>query len=196
MDPIVAVKKAIHYDVVQNILRYYECPATCNEYCCRKGKAHMLEDELNILTSLDPKKAGKIIPDEMTPGLYIMNNPCSFLNHKGRCHAYENRPTVCGLYPFKMSDTGSSLGLQPCPVGFMVIRDFFSWVLESISRSDITESEKAIKIEEWKSDLILYEGELAQFQTTTTLKELQIPFIDLEMLAMFLASKKSHRGQE
>lgn len=191
MVAIMAVKKAIHYHVVQNILQHYECPDTCKAYCCKNGRVHMLEDEFKVLTELDSEKAKNIINDALVPHLYMMNTPCSFLNITNRCAAYEKRPTVCGMYPFKMNDSGVSLGLQPCPLGFLIIKDFSIWVMDTISKTDIPEDEKAAMLLQWEATLESYLVELSEFHTKPILKEMQIPFDELDMLSMFLLSKNS-----
>ncbi|WP_094226757.1 YkgJ family cysteine cluster protein [Methanolobus psychrotolerans] len=191
MESSMTVKKAIHYNVIQNILRYYECPDTCKAYCCKNGRVHMLEDEFRFLTEKDQEKAKNIISDSNIPHLYMMNTPCSFLNMIDRCDIYDKRPTVCGLYPFKVNNSGVSLGLQPCPLGFLIIRDFSSWIMDTISRSNIPEDEKAGKIKEWQNNLDSYETELSEFHIKPILKEMQIPFDELDILSMFLFSKNA-----
>ncbi|WP_406662025.1 YkgJ family cysteine cluster protein [Methanolobus sp. ZRKC3] len=186
-----AVKKAIHYHVIQNILQHYECPDTCKAYCCKNGRVHMLEDEFKILTELNHGKAKNIINDSLSPNLYMMNNPCLFLNITDRCDAYTKRPTVCGLYPFKMNNSGFSVGLQPCPLGFMIMTDFSSWVMDTISKTNIPEDEKAEIIMKWQTDLESYAVELSEFHINLILKEMQIPFDELDMLSMFLSSKNT-----
>jgi Fe-S-cluster containining protein len=188
------VKKAIHYNVIQNILRYYECPDTCKSYCCKNGRVHMLEDEFKILAELDKVKSKNITNDSLVPDLYMMNTPCSFLNLTNRCDAYKDRPTVCGMYPFKMNNSGLSSGLQPCPLGFLIITDFFSWVMDTISTSNIPEDEKAVKILQWQTSLKSYAIELSEFQTKPILKEMQIPFDELDMLSLFLFSKNASKN--
>ncbi|TGC11009.1 YkgJ family cysteine cluster protein [Methanolobus halotolerans] len=192
MEISAAVKKAIRYDVVQNILRHYECPDTCGAHCCSKGQIHLFEDELKLLTVLDPVKSG-VINKDISPGLYLMNAPCSFLNETGRCEVYSKRPIVCGLYPFKVNTSGNSIGLQPCPVGFLIIRDFASWVMDSILKTGLSEQEKLRISEEWQRNIDSYASELTEFHFKTVLKEMQIPFDELEMLSMFLASTNSQK---
>nr|WP_319508655.1 YkgJ family cysteine cluster protein [uncultured Methanolobus sp.] len=189
MVPTMAVKKAIHYSVIQNILQYYECPDTCKAYCCKNGRIHMLEDEFRILTELDPGKAKNIITDTLAPDLHTMNTPCSFLNITNRCDAYEKRPTVCGMYPFKMNSSGLSSGLQPCPLGFLIMKDFSSWIIDTIAKTDIPEDEKAAILLQWQTTLESYAVELSEFYIKPILKEMQIPFDELDMLSMFLFSK-------
>lgn len=191
MESSTAVKKAVHYNVIQNILRYYKCPDTCKAYCCKNGRIHMLEDEFRSLAELDNGRAKRITSDSHVPQLYLMDAPCSFLNMTDRCDVYDKRPTVCGLYPFKVTSSGISLGLQPCPLGFMIIRDFSSWVMETIAMSSIPESEKVQSIREWQEGLDSYATELKDFQIKQILKEMQIPFGELDMLSMFLFSKHS-----
>ena len=190
-----AVKKAVHYDIIQSILQHYECPPSCNSHCCSKGQIHMFEDELKMLLNLDPERAGKIKADSHSPSLYLMQAPCSFLNSSGRCHVYSRRPTVCGLYPFKVNTTGNTIGLQPCPVGFLIIRDFISWVAGSISDMDISTQERSELIEEWQRTLESYARELDEFHSKPVLMEMQIPYDDLDMLSMFLASRRSRDVQ-
>jgi hypothetical protein len=120
-----------------------------------------------------------------------MNAPCSFLNANGRCEVYDNRPTVCGMYPFKVNTSGNSVGLQPCPIGFLIIQDFAEWIVESFSRSSVSDDEKARIKEEWEKNIASYEAELVDFHSRTVLKEMQIPFDELEMLSMFLSSKNA-----
>lgn len=184
------VKRAVRYDIIQSILRHYECPSSCQSHCCSKGQIHMFEDELKVLSSLDPARAGKICNDASSPSLYLMQAPCSFLNDTGRCHVYERRPTVCGLYPFKVNTSGSTIGLQPCPVGFLIIRDFASWIIDTLSKSDISSEERSRLIGEWQKNVESYELELSEFHSKPVLLEMQIPYEDLEMLSMFLASRK------
>jgi Fe-S-cluster containining protein len=184
-----AVKKAVRYDIVQSILRHYECPPTCQAHCCSKGQIHMFEDEMKILLSLDPARAGKITGDTNSPSLYLMQAPCSFLNDSGRCHVYERRPTVCGLYPFKVNTSGISIGLQPCPVGFLIIRDFALWMMDTISKTDLSAEERSRMADDWQKDVDSYELELSGFHIKPVLMEMQIPYDDLEMLSMFLGSR-------
>jgi Fe-S-cluster containining protein len=184
-----AVKKAVRYDIVQNILRHYECPPTCQAHCCSKGQIHMFEDELNALSSLDPARAGKITSDANSPNLYLMQAPCSFLNDSGRCHVYERRPTVCGLYPFKVNTSGISIGLQPCPVGFLIIRDFALWMMDTIAKTDLSAEERSRMADDWQKDVDSYALELSEFHIKPVLMEMQIPYDDLEILSMFLGSR-------
>jgi Fe-S-cluster containining protein len=191
MEISVAVKKAIRYNVIQSILKHYQCPDTCGAHCCSKGQIHFFEDEVKVLTILDREKAGRITNKGLSEGLYQMNAPCSFLNANGRCEVYDNRPTVCGMYPFKVNTSGNSVGLQPCPIGFLIIRDFAEWIVESFSRSSVSDDEKARIKEEWEKNIASYEAELVDFHSRTVLKEMQIPFDELEMLSMFLSSKNA-----
>jgi len=184
-----AVKKAVRYDIVQSILRHYECPPTCQAHCCSKGQIHMFEDEMKVLSSLDPARAGKITGDTNSPSLYLMQAPCSFLNDSGRCHVYERRPTVCGLYPFKVNTSGISIGLQPCPVGFLIIRDFALWMMDTISKADLSEEARSRMADDWQKDVESYALELSEFHIKPVLMEMQIPYDDLEMLSMFLGSR-------
>lgn len=184
-----AVKKAVRYDIVQSILRHYECPPTCQAHCCSKGQIHMFEDEMKVLSSLDPSKAGKITGDTNSPSLYLMQAPCSFLNDSGRCHVYERRPTVCGLYPFKVNTSGISIGLQPCPVGFLIIRDFAMWMMDTIAKADLSVEARSRMADDWRKDVESYALELSGFHLKPVLMEMQIPYDDLEMLSMFLGSR-------
>lgn len=193
MEISAAVKKAIRYSVVQNILKHYECPETCGAHCCSKGQIHMFEDEMQVLTVQDQAKAGKIRKGGLSAGLYLMDAPCSFLNKTFRCEVYDKRPTVCGMYPFKVNTSGNSVGLQPCPIGFLIIRDFAAWIVDSVSKSGIAEEEKVRISEEWQKNVESYAFELTEFHSKTVLKEMQIPFDELEMLSMFLASKDSRK---
>ncbi|QLC50824.1 YkgJ family cysteine cluster protein [Methanolobus zinderi] len=188
-----AVKKAIRYNIVQNILKHYKCPDSCGAHCCSKGQIHLFEDEMKMLTILDSVKAGAIVDADIYPGLYLMSAPCSFLNRTGRCDVYDKRPTVCGLYPFKVNSSGNSIGLQPCPIGFSIIRDFASWIVDSSTKSGISEEEKLRISEEWQKNMELYASELEEFHFKTILKEMQIPFDELEMLSMFLTSKNAKK---
>lgn len=191
MEISTAVKKAIRYSVVQNILKHYECPETCEAHCCSNGQIHFFEDEVKVLTLLNQEKVKNITNDGLSAGLYQMNAPCSFLNTSGRCDAYNSRPTVCGMYPFKVNTSGTTLGLQPCPIGFLIIKDFAELIVESFSRSGASDEEKAGIKEEWQKNVEAYEAELVDFHLKSVLKEMQIPFDELEMLSIFLSSKKS-----
>jgi Fe-S-cluster containining protein len=191
MTPIKAIKKAIHYYAIQNILQHYKCPDTCKAYCCKNGRVHMHKDEFKLLSDHNLEKSKCIINDTISPDIYMMNNPCSYLNITDRCDAYTKRPAVCGLYPFKMNNSGLSIGLQPCPLGFMIMTDFSLWITDTISKTDILEDEKAAIILEWKKDLESYAFELSEFHINHILKEMQIPFDDLDMLSMFLSSKNA-----
>ncbi|SFM60832.1 hypothetical protein SAMN04488696_1837 [Methanolobus profundi] len=148
----------------------------------------MFEDEVEVLTIQDAEKARNITNEGLSAGLYLMNAPCSFLNMTGRCEVYDRRPTVCGMYPFKVNTSGNSVGLQPCPIGFLIIQDFAEWIVTSFSRSDVSDEEKARIKEEWKKNVDAYAAELVDFHSKQTLNEMQIPFDELEMLSMFLSS--------
>ncbi len=185
------VKKAIRYSVIQNILQYYECPDSCNAECCRNGRIHIFEDEFRFLKEKDHEKARSIKTDILFPSLYVMDTPCSFLDPFNRCGIYEKRPTVCGMYPFKVNNTGITVGLQPCPVGFMIIRDLSSWAMETISSADMPDTEKLEKLMQWKITLESYSTDLSTFHSTDSLREMQIPFDELEMLSIFLRSKNA-----
>ncbi|MDK2831221.1 MAG: uncharacterized protein PWQ75_973 [Methanolobus sp.] len=191
MEISTAVKKAIRYSIVQNILKHYQCPETCGAHCCSQGQIHFFEDEVKILTLMDKEKAKNITNESLSAGIYQMNTPCSFLSSSGRCEVYNNRPTVCGMYPFKVNTSGTSLGLQPCPIGFLIIRDFAEWIIDTFSRSAVSDEEKTRIKEEWQKNIELYEAELVDFHFKPVLKEMQIPFDELEMLSMFLSSRKT-----
>lgn len=150
----------------------------------------MFEDELEVLSAYDRVKAGKITREGQAPGLYRMKAPCPFLNEAGRCEVYAKRPTVCGMYPFKVNASGNSVGLQPCPVGFLIIRDFAAWIIDSVSKSKLPGEDRAGIIDEWQKNVESYAAELAEFHTKPVLKEMQIPFDELEMLSIFLDSRK------
>jgi hypothetical protein len=149
----------------------------------------MFEDELKVLSSLDHARAENIIADINSPSLYLMQAPCSFLNDIGRCHVYERRPTVCGMYPFKVNTSGTTIGLQPCPVGFLIIRDFASWIIDTLSKSDISPEERSGLVAQWQKNVESYALELSEFHSRPVLMEMQIPYEELEMLSMFLASR-------
>lgn len=185
------VKKAIHYNAIQNILQHYECPDTCKAECCRNGRVHIFEEEFNFLKENDPEKAKDIKSDILVPALYVMASPCSFLNPTNRCEIYEKRLTVCGMYPFKVNDSGISLGLQPCPLGFMIIKDISSWAMDTISIADIPAAEKAEKLLQWEISLESYATEASDFHSRDSLQEMQIPYDELDMLSMFLQSKNA-----
>ncbi|UGV41373.1 YkgJ family cysteine cluster protein [Methanococcoides orientis] len=191
MNSVIMVKKAIHYNVIQNILQYYECPDTCKAECCRNGRVHIFEDEFNLLKENDHERTNGIRSDVLYPALYIMNNPCSFLNQINRCETYERRPTVCGMYPFKVNNSGTTLGLQPCPLGFMIIKDISSWATDTISKADIPAAEKVEKMMQWEISLESYAIEASEFHSRESLQEMQIPYDELEMLSMFLLSKNA-----
>jgi hypothetical protein len=191
MEISLAVKKAIRYSIVQNILKHYQCPETCGAHCCSQGQIHFFEDEVKVLTLMDKEKAKNITNEGLSVGIYQMNAPCSFLSSSGRCEVYNSRPTVCGMYPFKVNTSGTSLGLQPCPIGFLIIRDFAEWIIDIFSRSAASDEEKERIKEEWQKNIELYEAELVDFHFRPVLKEIQIPFDELEMLSMFLSSRKT-----
>ena len=183
------IRKAIRYSVIQNILQYYECPETCRAECCRNGRVHIFEDEFRVLTEEDKERTQNIGKDSLVPDLYVINNPCSFLSKSNRCEIYDKRPTVCGMYPFKVNSSGTSLGLQPCPLGFMIIQDLSSWVMDTISKLCIPDDVKSKKLEEWKTTLGSYAREVSEFHIRDTVNEMQIPFDELDMLSMYLFSK-------
>ena len=185
------VKKAIHYNAIQNILHHYECPDTCKAECCRNGRVHIFEEEFNFLKENNHERAKDIKSDILVPSLYVMTSPCSFLNPTNRCEIYEKRLTVCGMYPFKVNDSGISLGLQPCPLGFMIIKDISSWAMDTISIADIPAAEKVEKLLQWEMSLESYATEASDFYSRETLQEMQIPYDELEMLSMFLRSKNA-----
>jgi hypothetical protein len=194
MEISAAVKKVIHYSVVQNILKHYQCPETCEAHCCCNGQIHFFEDEVKTLTVIDSEKAKQITDKCLYAGLYQMNTPCSFLNPNGRCGVYDKRPTVCGMYPFKVNTSGNSIGLQPCPIGFLIIRDFAELIVDTFSRSTAPDEEKTRIKEEWEKNVTSYEAELVDFHIKPVLNEMQIPFDELEMLSMFLSSKKAKKS--
>ncbi len=185
------VKKAIHYNTIQNILQHYECPDTCKAECCRNGRVHIFEEEFNFLKENNHERTKDIKSDILVPSLYVMTSPCSFLNLNNKCEIYENRLTVCGMYPFKVNDSGISLGLQPCPLGFMIIKDISSWAMDTISRADIPAAEKVEKLLQWEISLESYATEASDFYSRDSLQEMQIPYDELEMLSMFLRSKNA-----
>lgn len=191
MNSVMMVKKAIHYNAIQNILQHYECPDTCKAECCRNGRVHIFEEEFNFLKENDPEKAKDIKSDILVPALYVMTSPCSFLNPANRCDIYEKRLTVCGMYPFKVNDSGTSLGLQPCPLGFMIIKDISSWAMDTISIADIPAAEKVEKLLQWEISLESYATDASDFHSRDSLQEMQIPYDELDMLSMFLQSKNA-----
>ncbi|NPE29439.1 YkgJ family cysteine cluster protein [Methanococcoides sp. SA1] len=191
MNSVMMVKKAIHYNAIQNILQHYECPDACKAECCRNGRVHIFEDEFNLLKENDHERTKDIKSDILVPSLYVMTSPCSFLNPTNRCEIYEKRLTVCGMYPFKVNDSGISLGLQPCPLGFMIIKDISSWAMDTISIADIPAAEKVEKLLQWEMSLESYATEASDFYSRETLQEMQIPYDELEMLSMFLRSKNA-----
>ncbi|AEH60134.1 protein of unknown function UPF0153 [Methanosalsum zhilinae DSM 4017] len=187
---ISGIKKVIHYDTIQRILKYYKCPDNCNAHCCRNGSIHLFEEEKNNLVRAYPERETMIRPEKNVVQLYLINSPCMFLNCIGRCEIYNERPVVCGLYPFKVDRSTVSIGLQPCPVGFDIIRDFTCWIVEHISCSDhVSGDDKQQLIKEWETELEFYAGELALFFKKSIIKELIIPFTDLEMFAIYVDDK-------
>ena len=185
------IKKAIRYSVVQNILQYYECPENCKAECCCNGRIHIFEDEFNFLKENYNERTEGIKNDDILPSLYIMNTPCPFLDQANRCNIHAKRPTVCGMYPFKVNSSGTSLGLQPCPVGFLIISDLAAWAMDTISKEEISGSEKAEKLIEWEKTLKSYQKEASEFHLRESLQEMQIPFDELNMFSMFMLSRKA-----
>ena len=62
-------------------------------------------------------------------------------------------------------------------------------MISNVSKTGIPEEEKARVIAEWENTIDSYAEELAGFHMKNTLKEIQIPFDELEMFAMYMASK-------
>ncbi len=187
---ISCIKKVIHYDTIQKILKYYKCPDNCNAHCCRNGSIHLFEEEKNNLVHAYPEKGSMIRSEKNVDHLYLINSPCMFLSSIDRCEIYNERPVVCGLYPFKVDRSTVSIGIQPCHVGFDVIRDFTCWIVEHISCSDhVSGDDKEQLIKEWETGLGFYAGEVALFFKKSTIKELIVPFTDLEMFAIYLDKK-------
>ncbi len=193
MDMREAVKKAIHYGTIQSILQYYICPEECEAHCCKNGQIHIFEEEYRNFSQIDPEKAKKIQSEMPASPLYRIETPCSFLKPHDRCGVYYERPIVCGLYPFKVNTSGNSIGLQPCPVGFLIIKEFALWMIANVSKTGISEEEKAKVIAEWENTIESYDEELSGFHMKNTLKEIQIPFDELEMFAMYMSSKEFPR---
>lgn len=189
MNMIPAVKKAIHYNAIQNILQYYICPEDCEAHCCKNGQIHIFEEEYNNFYEIDIKKAQNIKSEMPKSPLYKIETPCAFLKSHDRCGLYYERPIVCALYPFKVNTSGNSIGLQPCPIGYLIIQEFSRWVVSNIEKTNYTHIQKTEVIKQWKKKIASYDDELRDFHKKNELKELQIPFDDLEMFSLFINSR-------
>lgn len=189
MDMKEAVKKAIHYSAAHNILQYYICPEDCEAHCCKNGQIHIFEEEYHNFSRINPDKAKHIQSEMPQSPLYKIETPCSFLKSHDRCGVYYERPIVCGLYPFKVNTSGNSIGLQPCPIGFLIIQEFSKWVIENVQKTQLSDSKKATIMKEWEQTIESYALELAEFHNKSTLNEIQIPFDELEMFSMYMSSR-------
>jgi hypothetical protein len=88
-----------------------------------------------------------------------------------------------------VNTSGISIGLQPCPVGFLIIRDFALWMMDTIAKADLSVEARSRMADDWRKDVESYALELSGFHVKPVLMEMQIPYDDLEMLSMFLGSR-------
>ncbi|MCS3923796.1 YkgJ family cysteine cluster protein [Methanosalsum natronophilum] len=184
------IRKIVHYDIIQRILKQYQCPASCNSHCCKNGKVHLFEEEKESLLRLRPDKKRHIAIEKDVSYLYTIDFPCVFLDDSHRCEVYVERPLVCGLYPFKVSESRNDIGLQPCPIGYSIIKDFSKWVVGSLAKMDDVPLDKKRQIKEsWELKLDLYSNELTNFFTNSSISEISIPLNDLELFSIYLDEK-------
>lgn len=188
MNMLEAVKKAIHYSAIQNILQYYICPEDCAAHCCKHGRIHIFEEEYENFYKIDSQKAYFIKHENPPSPLYKIETPCAFLKAHDRCGVYYQRPIVCGLYPFKVNSSGESIGLQPCPIGYLIMQEFSKWVVNNIEKTQYSQNQKTEVIRQWEKTIASYAKELEGFHNNNELQELQIPFEDLERFSIFINS--------
>jgi len=115
------------FQTVQEILSYYTCPSTCPAICCKVTDIDMDEKDRKMLKKASKEKAAIIIPSTEYRGHYYkMKSPCPFLEHD-KCSAYDQRPTICRLFPFNICHNPEALILYPCDVGASLFDDFIEY---------------------------------------------------------------------
>jgi len=130
-------------EVLFNILSFYECPSTCNGFCCKILDIPVDKESRKIISKLN-RKCKKIMNtlrvndykytynDEVVQGdRIIKEKPCPFL-YEDRCTIYDDRPGSCKIYPFIIGqqedvnhpDYPVMMRIASCEMGFNMLLDY------------------------------------------------------------------------
>lgn len=67
----------------------------CKTNCCKNQYLEITKKEYEVL-----KRKGKVLkPIKDFGDMVLLDVPCPFLNEKGLCGVYEDRPLMCRIYP-------------------------------------------------------------------------------------------------
>lgn len=128
---------------VIDITRHYDCPPDCEETCCRRDTIGMDVADYVRITRRHPwtketfeqqstKEQTTTVTGKSVDVWTFTSHPCPLLNNH-RCRIYGVRPVVCEVYPFttKEGDPKDNLGIDPCPIGLEITKDFvlFKYVM-------------------------------------------------------------------
>jgi Fe-S-cluster containining protein len=110
------IKKLNWFQVIGEILSYYECPGECRGTCCRVLPIPVSAEEEVILGRASRKNkkileklvpSGKVVEfmgDKLDAGKVFSVMPCPFLkDDNSRCQVYRIRPIACKIYPFQIT---------------------------------------------------------------------------------------------
>ena len=178
--------------LLSDIVKNYKCPAECNGACCRECNITLEESEFKriIKQRKDVKEileqnvsiSSKVILGSEEKQYEITVHPCPLLIlEKGRCSAYNIRPTICRIYPFKVnsSTVPGYISVDACPTGVQIALDFK--VFQTVSNAGPFATSYEIPIDELLhlKQMIEYSKE---YITNVEIKLIQIP---LEFLKPF-----------
>ncbi|WP_394697695.1 YkgJ family cysteine cluster protein [uncultured Methanomethylovorans sp.] len=138
MRDVLRLKDFPFFQTIQEILSFYSCPSTCPAICCKVADIDVDEKDRKILKKASIEKAAMIKPStEYGKHHYRINPPCPFLEHN-KCSAYDQRPTICRLFPFNICPNPRALILYPCDVGASLFDDFIEYS-NSVLKQPISE---------------------------------------------------------
>lgn len=185
-----------------DIAKNYNCPAECNGACCRKCNITLGELEFKriikqrkeIKETLEQNVSisSEIIVGSEVKQYEITVHPCPLLiSEKGRCSAYNIRPIICRIYPFKVnsSTVPGHISVDACPMGVQIALDFI--VFKTVANAGPFVTSYEIPIDELLH-LKQMMKDSKEYITNVEIKLLQIP---LEFLMPFLDYLKRSKNE-
>lgn len=127
------------YNILQEILNFYECPESCGAQCCKKSDIPlMVNDKQRIsqkgqgyrsIIKEQTKIVQSVVDGEDITNEVFKEKPCPFLN-KNRCCIYKFKPIICTLFPFRVVNKPKSIvEIVACPMGKNIVTDYTAFQL-------------------------------------------------------------------
>lgn len=122
------------FETVQEILSHYSCPSTCPATCCKIADINLDEKDLEILRQASRYKTDKIeFWNEDGKRYCKLCPPCPFLE-SDKCSVYDQRPSLCRMFPFNFSNMPDVLLLFPCDMGASIVGDYVEYSKNILKR--------------------------------------------------------------